>query len=98
MEWWSIDLERIHYSVTPTLQPPNDLLFPRCRGPGMARPAGKKAGFEHWDAGGFDNEVNAKTRPHRAIARKRGDRRLVVERRRIHRRPFRTRRSSGRPS
>jgi len=41
MEWWSIDLERIHYSVTPTLHHSNDLLFPRRRHPGMARASGE---------------------------------------------------------
>jgi predicted nucleic acid-binding Zn ribbon protein len=42
MEWWSIDLKRIHYSVTPTLHHSNDLLFPRRRHSGMARLAGEK--------------------------------------------------------
>src|SRR5438045_9502130 len=42
--------------------------------------------------------VNAKTRPKRAIARKRSDRRVVLDCRRIHRRPFRAGCAAGRHS
>src|SRR5947207_15205708 len=42
--------------------------------------------------------VNAKTRAERAIARKRSDRRVVLDRTRIHRRPLRAGRSPRRHS
>src|SRR4029077_17724487 len=57
----------------------------------MAWLAGEKGAIRSLgDARRFAAEVNAKTRLERAIARKRGDRCLVIDRRRIHRSPFTT--------
>src|SRR5438067_11706674 len=65
----------------------------------MARPAGEAA-FARPLATDFAivAGVNAKTRPKRAIARKRSDRREVLDCRRIHRRPFRAGCATGRHS
>jgi hypothetical protein len=99
MEWKSIDLERIHYSVTPTLHHSNDLLFPRRRHPGMARASGEGTTARPLATDfAIVAGANAKTRLERAIARKRSDRRVVLDRRRIHRGPFRTGCFTGRHS
>src|SRR5438105_3800419 len=59
----------------------------------MARLAGEKGAIRSLgNARRFAPEVNAKTRLERAIARKRGDRCLVIDRGGIHRRALRARR------